>query len=265
MRQIFYILHCFWIYIGLILSSVSIKASHELCDTHFRQIEKEYAIPHNLLRSIGVIESGRKQEGTRNVWPWTVNANGKGYYFKSKTDAIRFVEQHKSKGIKNIDIGCMQVNLHHHPKAFRSISEAFQPYANIRYAAQLLSRLKKQLGSWSKAALHYHSATPKRNKVYGTRLQKVWNQLTRDYPLSSIQTQARLTHLSKHTVKPIRTKPLSKPIHQKRQQPQSIQQHPPKNTWRMAPQSGQFFPVNTGDAKFFNVQPEHTAQFFPVS
>ena len=43
--------------------------------------------------------------------------------------------------MRSIDIGCAQVNLMHHPDAFASLEQAFDPMANADYAARFLKQL----------------------------------------------------------------------------------------------------------------------------
>ena len=61
------------------------------------------------------------------VWPWTINVEGKGFHFKTKRDAIRFVKDQMTAGKESIDVGCMQINLKYHPDAFTSLDQAFSP------------------------------------------------------------------------------------------------------------------------------------------
>jgi len=55
----------------------------------------------------------------------------------------------------------MQVDLHFHPGAFASLDEAFDPAANVDYAARLLVDLYRGEagGSWDLAVGLYHSHT----------------------------------------------------------------------------------------------------------
>ena len=64
----------------------------------------------------------------------------------------------------------MQVNLLHHPAAFASLDEAFDPAANARYAARFLSALFRQTGDWSLATANYHSANADRGEDYQRRV-----------------------------------------------------------------------------------------------
>ena len=47
-------------------------------------------MPRALLFSVAMVESGRFNAETRKTrpWPWTINAEGQSFYFKSKKDAI---------------------------------------------------------------------------------------------------------------------------------------------------------------------------------
>lgn len=76
--------------------------------------------------------------------------------------------------MKNIDVGCMQVNLHYHPNAFDSLDTAFDPAANARYAAELFSKLRKRNRSITRAVAHYHSTTRARNVPYKKKVMKFW-------------------------------------------------------------------------------------------
>ena len=60
----------------------------------------------------------------------------------------------------------MQINLLHHPNAFASLEEGFDPLANARYAARFLKELYAERGDWMAAAGNYHSRTPERAQAY---------------------------------------------------------------------------------------------------
>lgn len=145
------------------------------CSFHIHQAESQHGIPKGLLYAISKIESGRKDsKGRLMPWPWTVNAEGQGYYFPTKEAAIQAVLKMQSKGIKSIDVGCMQVNLYHHPKAFKNLNEAFDPAKNISYAASFLTNLKIAHASWNTAVAHYHSANPSYHLPYQKNVLNAW-------------------------------------------------------------------------------------------
>ena len=85
----------------------------------------------------------------------------------------------QERGVRAIDVGCMQVDLLHHPRAFASLDEAFDPAANVAYAARFLSRLFGQTNSWAQAAAFYHSTTPELAEAYARQVLAVWPEGSR--------------------------------------------------------------------------------------
>ncbi|MDX1974283.1 MAG: transglycosylase SLT domain-containing protein [Rickettsiales bacterium] len=152
----------------------------KLCTRYLPNFERQYGIPTHLLAAIATTETGRYHEGLglQVPWPWTINVEGKGYYFDSKQEAIAAVQRFRSRGIKSIDIGCMQVNLYHHPNAFASLEEGFEPQTNIAYAASFLRNLYEGGGgSWRKASAEYHSKTQSRGSEYVERVYDHWQRI----------------------------------------------------------------------------------------
>jgi hypothetical protein len=122
------------------------------------------------------VESGRwvKAVEARVAWPWTIMAEGRGRYLPSKAAALREVRRLKARGVSNIDVGCMQVNLHWHGDAFASLEDAFDPAHNVAYAAAFLLHLKQQQRSWTKAIGVYHSHTPRYSGPYRIKVFRAW-------------------------------------------------------------------------------------------
>ncbi|GAC1346000.1 MAG: hypothetical protein NVSMB18_26990 [Acetobacteraceae bacterium] len=146
-----------------------------LCRAAIAAAEKSSGVPDRLMQAIGIIESGRADErGATTAWPWTINVEGVGHVFDTKAEAIAAVNEHRARGARSIDVGCMQVNLLHHGEAFASLEEAFDPAANARYAAQFLLRLLAQTGSWPRAVAGYHSLTPDIGGEYSRKVLAVW-------------------------------------------------------------------------------------------
>ncbi len=150
----------------------------KICARETAEVERQKGIPEYLLAAISLAETGRwNEEGRENIaWPWTVTARGKGRYFASKRDAITHVYELWDEGVENIDVGCMQINLRYHGRAFANLDEALDPAANADYAARFLKELRGQTRSWTGAAAQYHSATPEKNRPYKQKVLKYWNQ-----------------------------------------------------------------------------------------
>jgi len=145
-----------------------------MCRAAITAAEQRYGVPGGLLLAIGTVESGRRDEtGVRQPWPWTVNGEGTGHYFDSKAQAIAWVRAAQAGGMRSIDTGCMQVNLKHHPDAFPSLEQAFDPFANADYAARFLRELRDGPagGNWMRAVGFYHSQTPELAEPYRQQVQ----------------------------------------------------------------------------------------------
>ena len=154
------------------------------CRTAIATAERSLGVPDRLMQSIGVIESGRRDEnGAISAWPWAINAEGVGAYFATKAEAIAAVLVLRARGVRSIDVGCMQVNLMFHADAFSSLEEAFDPGANARYAARFLNRLLAQTGSWPAATAGYHSLTPGIGEDYARKVLAVWQKPASHQPM----------------------------------------------------------------------------------
>lgn len=150
------------------------------CEAAIRHAERLYHIPSRVLPSIGRVETGRTDPATGAVrpWPWSIDVGGTPSFFDTKAEAVAAVEALQARGVRSIDVGCMQVNLMHHPNAFASLSDAFDPQTNADYAARFLSALHRQTGSWPLAVAYYHSQTAilaeaYERRVYGRLVQPV--------------------------------------------------------------------------------------------
>ena len=144
---------------------------YDLCEGAVAQARKS-SIPETLLPAIARVESGRLDPALGRVrpWPWTINVEGIGSYLDSKEQAIATVQALQAKGIRSIDVGCMQVNLFFHPAAFQDLDAAFDPSTNAAYAAGFLTALYGQTKNWNLATAAYHSQTQERGEDYQRRV-----------------------------------------------------------------------------------------------
>ncbi|HET7882392.1 MAG TPA: lytic transglycosylase domain-containing protein [Acetobacteraceae bacterium] len=164
-----------------------------LCRAAVAAAEKATGVPAHLLAAISRVESGRRDASTGAVhpWPWTVNAEGQGYFYDTKAQAIAAVRAMQADGIRSIDVGCGQVNLMHHPTAFPNLEAAFDPQANTAYAARFLKELFARTGDWNKATGLYHSATPELADDYRQKVLAVLPEEQRSsLPVASPLAQA---------------------------------------------------------------------------
>ncbi len=158
----------------------TLQVVQDTCQNAAKQVEAQTGTPKSLLTAISLAESGRwddKQKASYS-WPWTVTTGGPTTYFASKEEAIEGVKALQAKGVTNIDVGCMQVNLRYHPHAFSSLEDAFDPVTNVGYGARFLTGLQKETNSWPDATARYHSADPKKGGDYRDRVLALWERVT---------------------------------------------------------------------------------------
>ena len=150
----------------------TIDTAH-ICLQATKKMERQYHIKKHLLTTISSIESGRWNEKAQQTlaWPWTINAQGKGYFFNTKAEAVQKVRQLQAAGVTSIDVGCMQINLLYHGKEFASLEEAFDPMHNVEYGAKFLTNLYENNNrDWLKAAMSYHSSVPEKARIYRRKI-----------------------------------------------------------------------------------------------
>lgn len=159
----------------MLASSVGVAAAD--CEAIAARMEHRFGIPDGLLRAIALTESGRHDRltGRFSPWPWAI-ASGLDFshYAEDKAAALAKVRELQADGRRNIDVGCMQVNLLHHPDAFPSLEAAFDPERNVEYGARFLAALRAETGSWEEAVARYHSADPVRGRDYRGRVFARW-------------------------------------------------------------------------------------------
>lgn len=184
-----------WLYLVYVLlakDDQSVRVflpQNRTCKVYVQHYEQHHAIPQGLLHAISKAESGLKDVKGRLVsWPWTINVQGQGYFFPTKEAAIVAVKALQANGISSIDVGCMQVNLFYHPKAFSTLEEAFDPHKNVAYAAHFLVSLQKEHKDWRIATAHYHSANPVFHVPYQKNVLRIWKK---DYKASLYTTTDR--------------------------------------------------------------------------
>jgi hypothetical protein len=136
------------------------------------EAERKSDAKDHILLALGFTEAGRAMpDGLFTVWPWTVNVEGEGRYFGSKAAAVEHVRAALARGARSIDVGCLQVNLRWHPKAFEDLETAFEPAANVAYAARHLAALRRTESDPVRAIGRYHSSIREAQEAYLSRVE----------------------------------------------------------------------------------------------
>lgn len=143
------------------------------CNAAALSISEERGMPKDVLLALTLVETGRTKDGKFLPWPWTVNMEGKGYWFNTKAEALDFVKRSYAAGARSFDVGCFQINHRWHGQAFVNFEQMFDPLHNARYAAEFMTSLYNEGGSWSWAAGAYHSRTVALAGKYRTRFDRI--------------------------------------------------------------------------------------------
>ena len=130
--------------------------------------EEQYGIPSGLLEAIAFVESGINNHA--------INVDGKPVIATNNNEALKVIADAQENGIRNIDVGVMQLNYRWHANAFANIQEMLNPKRNIEYAAEFLIRLKKQHGTWYAAICNYHSSKLDQQKKDSYKVVMKWGQ-----------------------------------------------------------------------------------------
>ena len=91
----------------------------------YARVAREYSVPAPLLYAIARAESQAGFSG--QPWPWTLNAQGKGHYFVNRDAATQALRSFIAAGIRNVDIGLMQVNWRWHEQSLLTADLALDP------------------------------------------------------------------------------------------------------------------------------------------
>ncbi|MGV8997195.1 MAG: transglycosylase SLT domain-containing protein [Parvibaculaceae bacterium] len=146
------------------------------CERATVATEMAQRLPRAVLFSVAMVESGRFNAETKKTrpWPWTINAEGQSFYFKSKSEAVKAARMLLKRGVRSFDVGCMQINMRYHPDAFSDLNAAFDPITNVGYGAEFMKQLYGRTNSWPDAIAAYHSQSKTRNQPYFARVIDVW-------------------------------------------------------------------------------------------
>lgn len=158
---------------GVVTTVQSAEALGSLCDRAAANAAQATGVPIDILLAISRVESGRKADGDLKPWPWTINADGKGTFYETETEAVAAANAHLTDGTGTFDVGCFQLNIHYHGQAFTTFEDMFDPERNADYAARFLASLYQETGTWADAVAAYHSRTPDLAQAYLNQVKSV--------------------------------------------------------------------------------------------
>ncbi|HVH03756.1 MAG TPA: lytic transglycosylase domain-containing protein [Amaricoccus sp.] len=145
----------------------------EICERAIVAGARAVGVPPEVLHAISLTETGRPDGGRLRPWPWAINREGQGHWFKSRDEAFAFATASVAANRPSFDVGCFQINYYWHGRNFPSLETMFDPVAGATYAARFLKSLYLERGSWLAAAGAYHSQSPDRASVYRARFERI--------------------------------------------------------------------------------------------
>lgn len=149
------------LFAALVLTTASISdaarspagAGENVCEAEMTRAAATHDVPLAVLFAVGLTETGRR--GT--LHPYALNIAGRSYFGESRAAALAEFEKERARGVKLIDLGCMQINHYWHAQEFDSVEDMLDPAKNVEYAAVFLKRLRARHGSWTLAVARYHA------------------------------------------------------------------------------------------------------------
>jgi hypothetical protein len=128
-------------------------AGDSICEAEMTRAADAYDVPLGVLYAVGMTETGQRGK----LHPYALNIAGRSYFATGVRDAVETFEKERKRGIRLIDLGCMQINHHYHGKEFTSVEDMLDPVQNVEYAAKFLKHLRQREGSWTLAVARYHA------------------------------------------------------------------------------------------------------------
>ena len=135
------------------ISTSDAQASGNACEREIQAAAVRYGIPEGILYSVGLTETGRKG----SLQPYALNVEGKTYFPRTESEALKQFQAARAGGAKLIDLGCMQINHHFHGENFASVQDMLDPRRNVQYAAKFLCNLHDRHQTWTMAVARYHA------------------------------------------------------------------------------------------------------------
>ena len=139
----------------------------------YRNAVRQTGLPAEIPYAIALTESRRSLGDNRErPWPWTLNIQGKGFFFPTREAALAKLKAVLAAGIRNVDIGLLQINWRAHHDRLKTPENALDPYANLQAGIAILFDEIRATGDLWRAIGQYHSHTPARSARYAARVAR---------------------------------------------------------------------------------------------
>ena len=92
-----------------------------------------------ILYAVALVESAKVSKRIAKPWPWALNRQGRPFIPSSLAEAKDILGGALAKGIRNIDVGLMQVNIRWQGHRVRQPEDLLDPETNLRVGADVLA------------------------------------------------------------------------------------------------------------------------------
>jgi hypothetical protein len=130
-------------------------ADDSICEAEMTRAAEAHDVPLGVLYAVGMTETGRRGK----LHPYALNIAGRSYFGTGVRDAVETFHEERRRGVRLIDLGCMQINHHYHGREFDTVEDMLDPVQNVEYAARFLKQLRAREGSWTLAVARYHAGS----------------------------------------------------------------------------------------------------------
>lgn len=116
-------------------------------------------VPQWVIKKVITHESKSFKNGEPQPWPWTLNIDGKGWYYRTYNEALVAATFAFENGAERLGVGFGQIEWKWHSKRFGgSFAKALNPTENIKVVCEILreSWQSKKVNSWEDAIAYYH-------------------------------------------------------------------------------------------------------------
>jgi soluble lytic murein transglycosylase-like protein len=160
--------------------SVNAAPREFLRDTAWWTVAEQRGLDPYILYAVALVESAKVSKRLAKPWPWALNRQGRPVIPSSLTEAKDILGGSLAKGIRNIDVGLMQVNVRWQGHRVRQPEDLLDPEINLRVGADILfEAIGSATGNLVLGIGRYHAGfrDAERAYRYGRRVLAVAQQI----------------------------------------------------------------------------------------
>ena len=110
-----------------------------LRDTAWWGVAEKRGLDPYILYAVALVESAKVSKRVAKPWPWALNRQGHPLIPDSQTEAKGILTDTLARGIRNIDVGLMQVNIRWQGHRVRQPGDLLDPATNLQVGADVLA------------------------------------------------------------------------------------------------------------------------------